>query len=351
MAPSLTPHGLTTPAHADARAARPALLELLADGRLHSGAGLAAALGVSRAAVWKAMARLRSQGIGVEALARRGYRLPEPVELLDARSMRTHIRPARADALRSLELLYEVDSTNSRLLAAAPPPFGRADVCVSELQTAGRGRRGRRWIAPFGASLALSIAWAFRDVVRDMASLSLGVGVAVVRTLERLGARGIRLKWPNDVLFERNKLAGILVELRAEAGGPAHVVIGIGLNVALSQAARREIAASGGRVDVAAAADACRERPSRNRLAGVLIDEVLGVLAEFEESGFAGLHAAWTSLDALRGETVRVAVGETSVVGDACGIDFDGALWVDVDGVRKKFVAVEVTLRRDESIA
>ncbi len=339
------------PADADARAGRPALLELLADGRLHSGEGLATALGVSRAAVWKAMARLRSQGIGVEALARRGYRLPEPVELLDSSRMRAHIGPAQAAALRSLELLYEVDSTNSRLLAAPPPPFGRADVCVSELQTAGRGRRGRRWIAPFGASLALSIAWAFRDVVRDIASLSLCVGVAVVRALERVGARGIRLKWPNDVLFERNKLAGILVELRAEAGGPAHVVIGVGLNVALSPAARREIAASGGRVDVAAAADACHEIPSRNRVAGVLIDEVLGVLAEFEESGFAGLHAAWTALDALRGQTVHVTVGASSVVGEACGIDRDGALWVDVDGVRKKFVAGEVTLRRDASVA
>jgi BirA family biotin operon repressor/biotin-[acetyl-CoA-carboxylase] ligase len=184
-----------------------------------------------------------------------------------------------------------------------------------------------------------------------MASLSLCVGVAVVRALERLGARGIRLKWPNDVLYERRKLAGVLVELRAEASGPAHVVIGIGLNVALSPAMRREIAASGGRADVAAAADACREIPSRNRLAGVLIDEVIGVLAEFEESGFAGLHGAWTALDALQGETVRVASGEASVVGEACGIDRDGALWVQVDGVRKKFVAGEVSLRRDESVA
>jgi BirA family biotin operon repressor/biotin-[acetyl-CoA-carboxylase] ligase len=338
MAASLAPHGLI----------RPALLDLLADGRLHSGAALAGALGVTRAAVWKGVARLRAQGVGVEAVARRGYRLPEPVDLLDERRMRAQLDPARSHRLHSLEVLYAVDSTNTRLLGAAPPPFGTAAVCVSELQTAGRGRRGRRWIAPFGASLALSLAWTFRDVARDMASLSLCAGVAVVRALARLGACGVMLKWPNDVLFEGNKLAGILVELRAEAAGPAHVVIGIGLNVALSPAARREIAAGGGRTDVAAAADACRESPSRNRLAGVLIDEVLGVIAEFETAGFDAMHSAWAAHDALKGRTVNVALGESQVVGQACGIDRDGGLWVEVGGVRRKFVAGEVSLRHDE---
>jgi hypothetical protein len=119
-----------------------------------------------------------------------------------------------------LEIVFEVDSTNSRLLAASPPPYGAAHVCICELQSAGRGRRGRRWIAPFGASVAMSLAWAFRDAARDLPALSLAVGVAVARALARVGAQGVRLKWPNDLWFEDRKIGGVLIDLRAEAGGP-----------------------------------------------------------------------------------------------------------------------------------
>ncbi len=236
-------------------AAQSALLVRLADGGLHSGEWLAGELGVSRAAVWKGIERLRQRGIEIEAVPRRGYRLPAGVELLRADPIRAAVLPERAEHLRSLELLFDVGSTNTRLLAAPAPCYGKADVVISELQHAGRGRRGRQWFAPFGGSLALSMGWAFPDAARASPSLSLSVGVAVARALTRAGARDIALKWPNDVWFGDRKVGGVLLEMRAEASGPAHVVIGVGLNVSLSAAVRSRIEASG--VRIATVDDAC----------------------------------------------------------------------------------------------
>lgn len=322
---------------------RQALLALLADGRMHSGEGLARALGVSRAAVWKTVERLRGRGIDVQSLARRGYRLEQPTEMLDASRIRDAIGAQRERLLCGFELLFEVDSTNTRLLSGAPPPGGAANVCFAELQHAGRGRRGRPWVSPFGASIAMSVGWSFRDVVRDLPALSLAVGVAVARALARVGAQGIGLKWPNDIWFEDRKLGGVLLELRAEAGGPAFVVIGVGINLALSGAARRAIESGG--VRAAAVADACRDPPSRNRVAGAILDELLSMLVQFEHDGFAPFRAEWTALDVLQGREARVVSGPHSVVGRARGVDFDGALLLEVDGERRRFNSGEASLR------
>jgi BirA family biotin operon repressor/biotin-[acetyl-CoA-carboxylase] ligase len=319
------------------------LLVLLADGRLHSGEELAQRLGVSRAAIWKGVERLRRRGIGISALARRGYRLLEAVELLDERLIRAAWSPDSAARVRNLELLFDVDSTNSRLLAAPPPPCGGADVVLSELQHAGRGRRGRPWIAPFGGSLALSMAWCFDDASRASPALSLSVGVAVARALERAGAVGIGLKWPNDLWLDDRKVGGVLLELRAEASGAAYIVIGIGLNVALGAAARAQIEASG--VRVAAVADACAAPPSRNFIAGAIIGELLSMLGEFERDGFAASWETWTALDALRDRAAQVVQGTTAILGVARGVNLQGALRLERDGRVQEFVSGEVSLR------
>jgi BirA family biotin operon repressor/biotin-[acetyl-CoA-carboxylase] ligase len=323
--------------------APPSLLVLLADGRLHSGERLAQALGVSRAAVWKGIERLRLRGIDITGLARRGYALPGAVELLDAGAIRAQLDAAGVERLRSLELPFEVDSTNTRLLALPPPPHGRADAILSELQLAGRGRRGRPWIAPFGGSIALSLSWSFADASLATPNLSLCVGVAVARALERAGARGIGLKWPNDVWYGDRKLGGILMELRAEAGGPAHVVIGVGVNVALAPGVRAQIEASG--VRVAAVSDACSGPPSRNFIAGAIIDELLRMLTQFERAGFASFREAWAALDVLRDRPAQVLAGATVLSGTARGVNASGALWLEREGRLQEFVSGEVSLR------
>ena len=314
----------------------------LVDGRPHSGGSLARELGVSRAALCNGVERLRAQGVDIQTLAQRSYGLAAPVELLDAHRIRDALRDDREATLRSLEVLFEVDSTNTRLLELTPPPQGRADVCMSELQHAGRGRRGRRWVAPFGAGIAMSLGWAFRDASQAKPALSLAVGVAIARALGRAGARDIRLKWPNDVWFNARKVGGVLLELRAE-GGLAHLVIGVGLNVLLSAAARREIEATG--VRAAAVADACPQSVSRNVLAGALLDELLSMLGQFEREGFAPFRDAWIGLDALRDRPARVFAGDDAISGTARGVDQDGALLLESGGRIHRFVSGEVSLR------
>jgi BirA family transcriptional regulator, biotin operon repressor / biotin---[acetyl-CoA-carboxylase] ligase len=321
----------------------PPLLKLLADGELRSGEWLAEAMGHTRAAVWKAVERLRALGIDIQALPRRGYRLASPIEVLDAGRIGAEIAGARTPHLRNLELLFEVDSTNTRLLAAAAPPLGSADVCMSELQHAGRGRLGRRWIAPFGAGIAMSVGWSFSDMARTLPALSLGVGVAVARALARAGAVGTSLKWPNDIWFRDRKMGGVLIELRAEAQGPAHVVIGIGINVFLPPGARQKIEASG--VAVAAVEDACEVVPSRNRVAGAILDELLSMLLQYERQGFAAFRDAWTALDALNGRPAQIIVGDSVVTGVARGVDADGALLLDNGDRVQRFVSGEASLR------
>jgi BirA family transcriptional regulator, biotin operon repressor / biotin---[acetyl-CoA-carboxylase] ligase len=321
----------------------PPLLQLLADGEVHSGESLAAQLRQTRAAVWKGVERLRAIGIEVEALPRRGYRLPRPVELLDISRIRAELADDCKSHLHGMELLFEVGSTNTRLLSSAPPPPSTADVCLAELQHAGRGRLGRRWIAPFGGGIAMSLGWTCSDVVRTLPALSLGVGVAVSRGLTRVGAAGIQLKWPNDIWFEDRKLGGVLIELRAEAGGPAHVVIGVGLNVSLPAEARHEIEATG--AAVAAATDACKETVSRNMLAGAILDELLSMLLQYERFGFAAFRDAWTALDGLNGRPAQVMVGESVVSGIARGVDADGALLLETQDRMQRFVSGEASLR------
>ncbi len=265
------------------------------------------------------------------------------MELLHADLILRELSAQSQRRLRNLEILQEVDSTSTRLMAAEPPPLGVADVCTTELQHAGRGRLGRRWIAPFGSGLAMSVAWGFGDAARALPALSLGVGVAVSRALMRSGAVAMGLKWPNDIWYRGRKVGGVLVEARAEAGGAAQVVIGIGLNVHLTAASRLEIESSGARV--AAVADACRLPPSRNAIAGAFLDELLSMLVQFEHDGFAALRDEWSALDALNGRPVSLQQGEKQSHGIARGADVDGALLLEIDGRLQRFVSGEASLR------
>ena len=163
------------------------------------------------------------------------------------------------------------------------------------------------------------------------------------RGLTRAGAAGIALKWPNDIWFEDRKLGGVLIELRAEAGGPAHVVIGIGVNVSLPAEARREIEKTG--AAVAAVTDACKAPASRNMVAGAILDELLSMLAQYERFGFAAFRDAWTALDGLYGRAAQVVVGDSAVAGIARGVDADGALLLETKDRMQRFVSGEASLR------
>ena len=322
-----------------------ALLALLADGLLHSGADLAEQLGVSRAAIWKLVGELRSRGIAVDSLPRRGYRLPAPVELLDAQRIGAAATTRRQWLPGGVEVLFEIDSTNTYLYAAAPPPPGSARVAFAEIQHAGRGRRGRSWLAPFGSGLTFSVAWTFAETPSGLPALGLALGVAVAETLGRLGLEEVRLKWPNDLLWRGRKLGGLLLQLRTESGGPASVVAGLGLNLLLPAASRERLDSEGGMpvadLDEAMAGKA----PGRNDLAAALAAALLAGLAEFARHGFPAFAPRWAARDALAGARVHVAQGAEGVEGEACGTDPDGALLVAVNGRIERFHSGDVSLR------
>jgi BirA family biotin operon repressor/biotin-[acetyl-CoA-carboxylase] ligase len=321
-----------------------ALLALLADGALHSGAELAVRLGVSRAAVWKLVGELRMHGIDVRSEPRRGYRLPAPVELLD------ETRIARAASVgtmtvRSIKVEFEVDSTNDSLYQSPPPQPGDAQVLFAEIQRAGRGRRGRSWVAPFASGLTFSVAWTFAETPAGLPALGLAIGVAVVEALRELGAEGVGLKWPNDIVWRRRKLGGLLLQLRGESGGPTTVVSGVGLNLALPPATREELATAGAFpvTDLREAMADCL--PGRNEIAGMLTGAIVASLAQFERDGYAPFAPRWSVLDALADELVCVKQGVSTVDGVARGADADGALLVEVAGRLQRFHSGDVSLR------
>jgi BirA family transcriptional regulator, biotin operon repressor / biotin---[acetyl-CoA-carboxylase] ligase len=321
------------------------LFAKMADGKFHSGETLAAELAVSRSAVWKAAGALRELGATVHAVRNRGYRMPAAAESLDGSRIRAMLVEVARERVRRLDTAWMVGSTNTLLMDRANPPVGSSEVLLAEYQTAGRGRRGRNWVAPPGGSICLSVSWMFGEVPRDLGALGLVVGVCALRALNRLGLDRVRLKWPNDLLVDDRKLGGILIEMRAESAGPACVVIGIGLNVALGAPLLEKIAAMGlAPIDLATAG---LKEVSRNEVAAGLISSFVQGLLEFERDGLKPFVRQWTDADALHGRPVTVTGAEGAAKGIARGIDLDGALLVETPQGLLRFISGDVSVRAD----
>jgi BirA family biotin operon repressor/biotin-[acetyl-CoA-carboxylase] ligase len=317
----------------------------LADGRFHSGEALAERLGVSRSAVWKAASALRDLGATVHAVKNRGYQLPRSGEPLDGSSIREYLPRRLHPHVARIDTAWSVTSTNTVLLSRPNPDSGTGEVLLAEYQTAGRGRRGRSWLAPPGGAICLSLSWMFRETPQDLSALGLVIGVCLLRALTQLGIEGAKLKWPNDILIEDSKLGGILIELRAESAGPACVIIGIGLNAALGAVLLAQIAETGTRAtDLASAA---AEPLTRNEVAAAVIGSCIEGLLEFSREGFKPFFASWREADALAGRPVNVSAGDRSVKGLARGIDLHGAFLVETPHGMKRFISGDVTVRAD----
>lgn len=311
------------------------LLQRLADGRFHSGEALAREMRVTRAAVWKQVRAVRAAGVEVQAVPGRGYRLAGRLELLRPDSIRAGLPGALAEL--PLHLLPVVDSTSRWLALHGEEP----SACLAEMQTAGRGRRGRSWASPFGSNIYLSLLWRMDAGPPALGGLSLAVAVAAARALEALGVGGVGIKWPNDLYFEGRKLAGVLVEVSGESSGPSQVIVGVGMNVRMPSKARADVEQplaelaelpGGGRV-------------GRNELAAALIRELERARESFGEAGFAAFAADYDRLDVMRGRRVRVLEGARSFDGRAEGVDGSGQLLVrGLEGL-KRFSGGEVSLR------
>ena len=327
-----------------AQSRRERVLGLLADGSFHSGERLAKRLRISRAGIWKLIGSLREMGIDIQSVPRQGYRLPAPVDLLDEQAISEAMSAATRARLERTDVLLTVDSTNRYVTDNAIGVPGRGQACLTELQSAGRGRRGRSWLAPFGSGICLSIGWQFSEPPPTFSALSLAVGVAAARALHRFGA-DVKLKWPNDLMWQQRKLGGILIEMRGESSGPAHVVIGIGVNMRMPPATRIALAEQQA-VVIADVHEILRDRtPTRNRLVAAFIDEIVAMLQIFATRGFDPFIDEWLQLDTLASAPVKVISATKTTLGTAHGVDRDGTLLVDVDGELRRFVSGEVSLR------
>ena len=314
---------------------------MLADGELHSGAAMGAKLGISRAAIFKGVQSLSETGLAITAIAGRGYRLETPLTPLDGRRIARYLDDAKITP-RQIEILEAVDSTNRHLLAqalTAAEPSG--NVCIAEAQPQGRGRRGRGWITTPYQNLMLSMAWRFAGGPAMVSGLSLAAGVAVLQALERFGVRDAGLKWPNDVLWQERKLAGLLVDVSGEASGPCTVVLGIGINCRIASAEAKRIDQPW--VDLYTITG---EVPDRNRLAALMVDALQKMFRGFAARGLAAFRTEWDRYHLYHGRPVRVWHGETPFDGTVEGIDDHGALRVrDAHGRSNIFHSAEVSLR------
>jgi BirA family transcriptional regulator, biotin operon repressor / biotin---[acetyl-CoA-carboxylase] ligase len=316
---------------------------VLGEGGYHSGEALAARFAVSRSAVWKAVGALAALGVQVAAVRGRGYCLEQPLELLEARAINALLPAALRSRLRYGAVAWSIASTNATLLTATPPAPGQFDYLLAEHQSAGRGRQARRWFAPPAGAICLSLGYSYAALPKDAGALSLAIGVCALRALRELGPLPLALKWPNDLIADGRKLGGILIELRAEAAGPAYVVIGIGINCALGRSTAARVRASGTEAcDLAALGVPA---VARNALAAALIREIAHGAECFGREGFAPFAAEWRAADALSGRAVAVHGAGGVIVGHARGISADGALCVHTRDGLQQFTSGDVSVR------
>jgi len=254
---------------------------------------------------------------------------PEP---LDAGLIRSALSPKAMAALRQLTVLRETDSTNTEILRL-PGDRQHAHAVLADHQTGGRGRRQRSWHSPPGGNVYLSLGWWFRNNEWPLSTLPLVIAVAVCKALARAGLQGHGIKWPNDILADGKKLAGILVELQSAGRGPALAVVGVGLNVRMPRmdGVSPDRAIDRPWTDLDSAMNSCKAGTDRNRLVAWLLEELLSAVETFESEGFPAFSESWRELDLLKGKSVRLDRDDRQIFGRVKGVDDDGGLLLESD--------------------
>lgn len=308
------------------------LVSILSDGEFHSGEQLGTTLGMSRAAINKHIQTLKGWGLDVYTVTGKGYSLPAPVQLLNETEILAQLHHPH------LAVIPVIDSTNQYLLERMAE-LNSGDACIAEYQQAGRGRRGRQWFSPFGANLYMSMYWRLEQGPAAAMGLSLVIGIVMAEVLQELGAKDVRVKWPNDLYLHDRKLAGILVELTGKTGDAAQLVIGAGIN--LSMRTPDESVVNQGWINLQEAGI----KIDRNQLAARLINRLREALSQFEQEGFTPFIDRWPALDNFIDRPVKLIMGDREVHGIARGVDKQGGLLLEQDGEIKSWVGGEISLR------
>lgn len=320
------------------KAIRETLIQKLVKGEFLSGQALGDELGVSRAAISKHIAALQDMGFDIFSVTGKGYRLAEPIELLSEEKIVSHIEQSNITA--KVEVHNVIDSTNSYLMRRLPNQNTPGQVCIAEYQSAGRGRRGRQWISPFGSHIYMSMYWSLEEGMSSAMGLSVVAALAVSDAIKALYKTDVELKWPNDIYFKGVKLAGILIDLEGQAMEPCHCVIGIGLNINMPAKSAELVdqpwtdlsSAIGGEID-------------RNILAASIISALIKRLEVHSETGINTMVAQWHEHDVYFNKAVSLITGDKATRGICRGINAQGALLLEVNGKVSPVYGGEVSLR------
>ena len=321
------------------------LLEILADGKFHSGQKLGSQLQVSRASIWQTIKKFSELGLEIHSVRGKGYRLTSPLDLLKQESIVSSLGHEASSFIEELEVLHTTESTNSYVLERIQncPDYvkrGKYNAVLAEYQTAGKGRRGRTWVSPFGKNIYLSLACQMELENSGIDGISLVSGLAVGRALKSLGTEEVGIKWPNDIVLNNKKLAGILLELQGDVTGVCNLVVGVGINVQCTE--EEMCSVNQPWTDLSAAGEAA----DRNQLAGSLIGHLIAALEEFQQKGFTPFMEEWNLHDITLGQAVVISSSSRQWQGIAKGINNQGALLLDTGNGMESFSGGEVSLRK-----
>ncbi len=317
------------------------VLGLLSDGGFHSGTDMGKKLGVSRAAINKAIKSLVDAGIDIHRVSGRGYRLVEPIQPLEKYAILQHLAGLTKGFEDRLHLFNTIDSTSNFLVSQPVTECKQGAVCIAESQSGGRGRRGRSWVSTPYSNIMMSMAWRYDQGPAFVGGLSLAAGVAVVKALRQFGVSDVGLKWPNDILWNGRKLAGLLLDVQGEADGPSRVVVGLGVNVLIGEKDAPTIDQPW--VDLRTILD---EAVDRNRLVAIIVSELEEMFLTFEMSGLSTFLPFWQEAHVYHGQTVRLLRGSEVLEGVVAGIEESGAIKLrDATGHVIAYHSGEVSLR------
>lgn len=314
------------------------VLRMLRNSEFVSGQAISDACGVSRTAVWKAIRGLQEEGCEIEAVRNKGYRLISEPNLLLKSQIASYLDTEWAAS--ELLVFDEVDSTNNVAKIQAEKNAPHGTLVVSDVQTAGRGRRGRPWQSPAGTGIWMSLLIRPDIEPRNASMLTLVMALAVRSGIEQIAGISCGIKWPNDIVGDGKKVCGILTEMSAEPDCVNHIVIGVGINV-LDEAFPEDIR------DVAASIYGLSgEKINRSQLIALIMKEFERVYAEFiRTQDLSGLLEEYNRYLLNTGREVRVLDPAGAYTGTSQGIDKTGRLIVDTGSEVKKVVSGEVSVR------
>ena len=319
------------------------LLQLLSDGQFHSGVDLAHTLNVSRTTISKRVAYWQQQGLDIDTVTGKGYRLQQPIQWLNRQAIWQAIPHQTQTLITEFEVQAQVSSTNDVVAQQLKQKQQSGVVCLAEMQQAGRGRRGRTWVSPPAGTFYGSVGWIYPQGFQVLEGLSLAVGVAVIEALASCGVEGLSLKWPNDILWQGKKLAGVLIEMSAEVDGACYVVVGVGVNLALPQSSKVHITQQA--VDVK---EIIGRFVDRQQITVALMSHIVSLLADYAQQGFGAWRSKWQTYDALYGQNVQILGFAEPMEGVAQGIDATGALLLQTPTDLHSISGGEVSVRKKQ---